>query len=551
MKFRKCNRKKLTNELKSGKVRRICKDLLEKFETPNPFTLLEDIDDDCVEGIRLKSKIKILPKKQLKKCRYCHHKKRSCSLNPSSCAALNKTCRKCGKLGHYPRSIYCKVIKAIMRAKTNNQPSSKTSSMCLSRETILMIKKRVQEIEVQSFTVNQGITDTFIKKPYETIPAQQIPFLTLFLLLNLDLFCHKKYLKSKKKWIKCLNSVKKRENWKEKIVDNAKYCARKFVHQCYQTNKQYFMNYCINRVNRLSTEEPIPTKLEKALFNYILDVYDPVFYSVKLKGGSCEADGYDQTTGDTIVHQSEEDNDAETSQTGNSDVDVVPQFDGGSDNTKLVEKKLFSINSEIKEIICLMNFFRNCDFLWNSMSCHSLCQFDQKDLNKNCFFCSTRSSFIRLNSTRSKGIKSIKLVEFVSQMPQYEAQCMDWKSNCEDLTVFVANTLRLLKRSEIKISSLVGFPSGYCQQCHMNLSIKTRYIYQMDTSMIASETNIKDILKQFIYSNGKEKCCAELMTLTSKNKKFLIFEFSKPVSLDIASEAALWGKTIEYKFILK
>ena len=38
------------------------------------------------------------------------------------------------------------------------------------------------------------------------------------------------------------------------------------------------------------------------------------------------------------------------------------------------------------------------------------------------------------------------------------------------------------------------------------------------------------------------------MTLSSKNQKFLILEFSKPVSLHITSEPALWGKIVEYKF---
>ena len=156
--------------------------------------------------------------------------------------------------------------------------------------------------------------------------------------------------------------------------------------------------------------------------------------------------------------------------------DVIPQFDGGSDNAKLVEKKLFSINSEVKEIICLINFFRNCDFLWNSMSSHSLCEFNQKELGNNCFFCHMRSSCIRLNFPRSKGIKSLKLVEFTSQMPQYEAQGMDWKANCKDIKGFIANTLRLLKWSENKVSSLVGFPSGHCQQCQLNISLKSKYI---------------------------------------------------------------------------
>ena len=58
VKMRKCNSKKLTNEQKSGKDTGIYDDTLKRFETPNPFNLLQDIDDYCVEGIRLKIRIK-------------------------------------------------------------------------------------------------------------------------------------------------------------------------------------------------------------------------------------------------------------------------------------------------------------------------------------------------------------------------------------------------------------------------------------------------------------------------------------------------------------
>ena len=84
---------------------------LNKFETHNRFHLFEDIDDESVEGIKLKSDIKITPKKSLKRCKYCNKKKRSCSLNPLSCVSLNNFCYKCGKAGHYPKSMRCKASK--------------------------------------------------------------------------------------------------------------------------------------------------------------------------------------------------------------------------------------------------------------------------------------------------------------------------------------------------------------------------------------------------------------------------------------------------------
>ena len=72
--------KKKFSKQSSGKAKQICGEKLEQFQTPNPFNLLEDIDDECVQGIKLKIKIKMTPKKEFKKCRYCNHKKRACSV---------------------------------------------------------------------------------------------------------------------------------------------------------------------------------------------------------------------------------------------------------------------------------------------------------------------------------------------------------------------------------------------------------------------------------------------------------------------------------------
>ena len=141
VKLRKVNPQIVTCEQKCAKVRGVYEDVLLKgFATPNPFNLLEDIDDECIEGIRLKTKIKSMPKRQLKKCKYCHHKKRSCSLSLSSCDALSKICRKCGKLGHYPKSICCKATKITQKVKPNNQHRSKDG--CFSRKIKFQISKR-------------------------------------------------------------------------------------------------------------------------------------------------------------------------------------------------------------------------------------------------------------------------------------------------------------------------------------------------------------------------------------------------------------------------
>ena len=71
--------------IKNLKMREHNDDCLKFFENQNRFKVLEDISEHEISKIINLSKIKMLPKQQLKKCRNCNFKKRSCNLNQSSC----------------------------------------------------------------------------------------------------------------------------------------------------------------------------------------------------------------------------------------------------------------------------------------------------------------------------------------------------------------------------------------------------------------------------------------------------------------------------------
>ena len=90
----------------------------------------------------------------------------------------------------------------------------------------------------------------------------------------------------------------------------------------------------------------------------------------------------------------------------------ILQVDGLEDEG--VSKKYFSVNCKVEELIVLINFFRCFENLWNSAIQHALCIFD-KD-KSNCFFCLMRSTCLRINTPRTTGPKSLKIVEFVSQL---------------------------------------------------------------------------------------------------------------------------------------
>ena len=64
--------------------------------------------DDCSKLSQIQNSIIRTPKKKLKKCRFCNFKKRKCMLNYFSCKALQLSCTKCLKIGHFPQSLNCK-----------------------------------------------------------------------------------------------------------------------------------------------------------------------------------------------------------------------------------------------------------------------------------------------------------------------------------------------------------------------------------------------------------------------------------------------------------
>ena len=231
-----------------------------------------------------------------------------------------------------------------------------------------------------------------------------------------------------------------------------------------------------------------------------------------MKGGSCDNGSDDQTITD----------------------DEIPQFDGGSDfesKQPVVVKDIFSINCEIDEVTHLVNFLRNCDFLWKSMKSHDLCIFNQNDHSGNCFFCNMRSSCLKLNVPRSKGPKGLKLFEFTSQFSQYDKLGWNWRENCQDLVSFLGNTLRLLRRSEGKVSSYIGFPAAYCNLCQTKVALKSKYVYQVKTnikSCSSTKYTIKEVLRELMRSNGKDGCCLEFLTFENPSKRFLILEFTNP-----------------------
>ena len=631
---------KKKNKVKSMKQSRkkvftLKKDLIH-FTTPNPYKVLEDSDEEILPILIAKIKNKQIETKQikskqirkrfLKKCRYCHFKKRSCSLNPSSCEAQSKNCFKCGKRGHFPQSLNCKAkVESQKSKKAKSQEKRKSSRV--SKVNLDLVKERIIILELPVF-VNQD-------KVQEQISVETIPFLTLFLLLNYD----------------CITS-----SWKKPKqtsghcpLKSADYCAKKFINSD-KIDPDYFVKYCIKKAKGIIKGEPIPNEEDKADMKRIITVYDQMYYNrveetedqesqgknsnhtrkeqlnksersegqdqiqqdqgyifeerliPQLDGGidiesSCDeeiADHCDEqldgemdlvcTSDEEIADQCGQQSDGEMDLVSSSDEEImdhcdqqldeemdlpccsdgeiedevmmvnklIPQFDGGIDlvsssDEEIIEKQLFAVNCEMQEVSNLTNFLRSFNFVWSLLHDHQLCIPDQKKPELNCFFCHMRSSLLRLNTKRSKGPKSLKLVEFVSQLVHYQSLDWNWRTDGVDLGGFLGNTLRLLRRSENKVSCLLGIPEGHCQKCQKVVQIKQKYIYQVETKEVTSESKIvtiQDILKNVILASVDQKCCFLSLKLENKQKKCVVFQFSHATEVQILSEETVWGRRV-------
>jgi hypothetical protein len=489
------------------------------FVVPNPLQVLENNEDEDLDSI---IRIKKMPKQLLKKCKYCHFKKRSCVLNPSLCSARNLTCFKCDRKGHFPQSICCKINKKSQKLKKIKLPENKSSKPII-KEYFHLIEDRIDQLEKLEKNSNETVTPQSRNYP-KYITSDLIPFLTMYILLNFGDMINQESEQS------FLRSHVKVKDVRTCILKSAKYCARKFD-KVDQTNKdEYFIRYCTRMASNFIQDEPVPSVKEASTMKSILRVYDQMYYHRDVQDESSDRDGFVPLS------------------------NHIPQCDGGNDSTlsydeEIIEKKVLAINCEIDEITCLVNFFRSCNFLWSSMFDHCLCKFDVKQPDNNCFFCHMRSSCLRLNAGRSKGPRSIKLVEFTSQLFQYKNYGWDWRSNRADLVHFIGNTLRVLGKQEPGVLSLLGFPDGQCQQCGKAVKLKRKYIYQVEQSevVICSKViTIENVLKYLFGKNQYKECCLNSNKFETSTKKYIIFEFSHPIDIDISSSVSLWGRKIQY-----
>ena len=96
-----------------------------------------------------------IPRRFLKKCKFCGYKRRSCFLRPSPCKALDKTCFKCGIEGHFPKSKKCNGRKLeFCRIIQVDGADDKSDQICKPEDMIKQIFAANCEIEEVSIVAN-------------------------------------------------------------------------------------------------------------------------------------------------------------------------------------------------------------------------------------------------------------------------------------------------------------------------------------------------------------------------------------------------------------
>ena len=249
---------------------------LHLFETKNHWKLFEDIDDEDVQDIMNKVQIKTIPKKRLRKCRYCNFKKRSCLLDKSSCKAVKKVCGKCKKPGHYPKSLNCKQRRKLCCHLNKRNLSMKASKVKKPKhqsiyernkmdENLLgLVKDRIMKIEQiqKSKEKNQQSNTQPIIQP------KLVPFLMMYICFNFE-YIYPSHLIEKS----LLES-----NLKKKIFKTAKDCAKKFSSMSNTISRECFQKYCSKKIKKILNTEHIPNLNKAASIPKIVDLFDNLYY---------------------------------------------------------------------------------------------------------------------------------------------------------------------------------------------------------------------------------------------------------------------------------
>ena len=552
------NKKILVNSLDKSKSRNNCKRSegsckdkgklnFEQYEDHNTF---EALKGNTIEDVTEILNILRAPKKSLKKCRRCNYKKRTCVLDPWACISYERKCNRCHKYGHSPKSLNCKINRKetelkLRKTRVENSSDSlkkknfekksrinkhvptssktKVEPINLSAELLVLIQNRIDELEQGEKELHNS--DGKLIDSHEMKQSEQTEEVIQLSRVN---DCTE------------MNYADEGDGCTQTLLNKGR--------QIFETKIDGFgrekqdQNNCVyqgNPVNTIESDSLCESNAENRVLNssnktVILENKNKIFEVIKLKGGGTkQIDGLQDDKG-TIesnmnvgITQSSLDEDHP---------EIFPQVDGSHDQEKL-DRKIFAVNCEIKEIVHLVNFFRSFNFLWIQKTSHNLC-----DLDDACFFCNLRSAYLRLRQIRKREPKGLKVNEITCQLDQYESNLQwNWRENRNDLPRFIQCTLELLEKSDASTACHFEIANQQCKQCAQNEGSR---IFNVDLDQTSSIFEIKDLIKQAVMQKDLCKACNNLERL---EEKCLILKLSHPVSVNVLDQEITNGMKAKYK----
>ena len=387
-----------------------------------------------------------------------------------------------------------------------------------------------------------------------------IPFIMMYIFLNYDCLTSSS---SSKIRLNMKKEARKESDLKKMILKTAKDCAKFCENKSNQEEERKFSEQCLKKVKKNLKLKAKPNQEVIDSIQKKIDVFDKMFY--------VKTDDYDQISSEDVLCDGNQINDDEDLSESSEDEEKrnkstfsincerneiicdttyqITQLDGNvsesSEDEKIFLKSLFSVKCETKEITQLLTFFRSFDLIWRSLASHKLCSTS----DGNCFFCHMRSSCLRLRATRGRGPKSLKLIEFTSQLTKYQSVLgWNWRENIADLPSFVQKTLQLLDKHESKTFDLFEIPDLQCQKCKKIIKFADKQIFDVDTSSFQSETkeiNLKLLMEFLFKTKNLDKCCSRNLNFNNKFEKCVILRFSHAVSVNIAKKENLYGRRIK------
>ena len=134
-----------------------------------------------------------------------------------------------------------------------------------------MINERIHQLET-AMEEHSSLDSNSSNKEEEIVPSETIPFVMMFIFLNYNCI----YICSSHEDTNMFKEAKKEATQWRSILKLAKTCSKKFE-QSGKDEGQFFSRYCSKKMHKLMKLQSIPSSIEMASINKIIETYEKMF----------------------------------------------------------------------------------------------------------------------------------------------------------------------------------------------------------------------------------------------------------------------------------